>query len=147
VTLLFATQPDEAALLEQWVIDHIPHCRRGFGPAVMAGVVQSGALVAGVAFHDWQEEHLTLQVSMAADSPRWASAAVLKGLFRYAFVTAGANKLWAAIPHTNTRALRFNAGIGLKREGCLRHHFGHKSHAMIHSMMRAEWQRSRWFGE
>lgn len=147
MTLLFAAPGDEAALVEQWIIDRIPHCRRGFGPAVFAGVMQGGALVAGVAFHDWQDDHQTLQLSMAASSPRWASAGTMKTLFRYAFVTAGANKLWTAIPSGNERALRFNVGIGLKREGCLRHHFGHKSHAVIHSMMRAEWQRSRWFGE
>ena len=62
----------------------------------------------------------------------------------HVFITAGANKLWTAMPHTRERAIRFNLGIGMKREAVLRHHFGPKAHAVICSMMRDEWARSRW---
>jgi RimJ/RimL family protein N-acetyltransferase len=146
--LIFAATPDETQAVQEWVVSRIPHMHGGtFGQCVAAGVVRDGAMAAGVIFHDWQPEYRTLQLSMAADSPRWAAADVLRGLFRYAFATAGANKLWTATPHTNTRALRFNHGIGMKQEATLRHHFGPKSHAVICSKMRAEWERSRWFQE
>ena len=145
LVLIFATRPEDAVGLETWVVDLIPHMHGGtFGPCAMAGVLRRGELVAGVAFHDWQPEARTMQLSMAASSPVWATREVLAGLFRYAFETAGAHKLWTAIPHKNARALRFNAGIGMKREAVLRHHFGLKSHAVICSMMSDEWRRSRW---
>lgn len=146
--LLFARDENETRLVAEWIVARVPNMRGGgVGPCVAAGVVRDGCMVAGVAFHDWQPGYDTMQLSMAADSPRWASSAVLRGLFRYAFVTAGANKLWTATPHLNERALRFNIGLGMKREATLRHHFGAKSHAVVCSMLRAEWQRSRWFGE
>lgn len=145
--LVFAATPDENGLLERWIVDRIPHVHGSFGPCVTAGVVRSGRLVAGVAFHDWQPSCLTLQLSMAADTALWASRDVLAGLTRYAFVTCGANKLWTAIPHDEARTIRFNRGVGLKHEGTLRQHFGPKRHAVICSMTRAEWQRSRWFKE
>ena len=144
--LIFAATPEEAQAVEGWIVPRIPHMHGGsFGLCMAAGVVRRGVMVAGVVFHEWQPEYRTLQLSMAADSPRWATADVLGGLFRYAFVTAGANKLWTATPHTNTRALRFNHGIGMKQEATLRHHFGPKSHAVVCSMMAAEWQRYIWF--
>lgn len=145
---MFARDEIDAGLIVSWIAARITHVTGGdFGPCVAAGVVRDGCMVAGVAFHDWQPGCATMQLSMAADSPRWASGDVVRGLFRYAFETAGANKLWTATPHTNERALRFNIGIGMKREATLRHHFGAKSHAVVCSMLRAEWQRSRWFGE
>ena len=146
--LIFAATDEERALVAAWAAERIDAVRGGdFGPCQVAGVVVGGVLVAAVVFHDWQDNARTLQLSMAADSPRWASPDVLRGLFRYAFVRAGANKLWTATPHTNARAVRFNHGIGMKQEATLRHHFGPKSHAVICSMLAAEWQRSKWFKE
>jgi hypothetical protein len=144
--LIFAGTDEERALVVAWAAERIEAVRGSdFGPCQAAGVVVHGQMAAAVIFHDWQDGARTMQLSMAADSPRWAAPAVLRGLFRYAFVTAGANKLWTATPHTNARALRFNHGIGMKQEATLRHHFGPKSHAVICSMIAAEWQRSKWF--
>ncbi len=134
--------------MHDWIVSRVPHMHGGtFGQCAAAGVVVNGVMAAGVVFHEWQPEYRTMQLSMAADSPRWASPDVLRGLFRYAFVRAGVNKLWTCTPHTNTRALKFNLGIGMKQEAMLRHHFGPKSHAAICSMTAAEWQRSKWFQE
>lgn len=146
--LIFAETQKNTARVVQWMVARIPHMAGGdFGPCVAGGVVRDGAVVAAVAFHDWQGGYGTLQCSMAADTPRWATRGVLTALFHYAFVTAGANKLFTTTPHTNERALRFNAGIGMRREAVLRHQFGPKQHAVISSMMKSEWQRSRWMQE
>lgn len=146
--LVFAETPENTAAVVRWMTARIPHMHgETFGPCVAGGVVLDGSVVAGVAFHDWQAAYGTMQCSMAADTPRWAAPGVLKAMFHYAFVTAGANKLFTTIPHTNVRALRFNAGIGMRREAVLRHQFGPKQHAVIFSMMRAEWRRSRWVQE
>ena len=132
--------------LREWAGSRIPHVGRdGFDPgAQCAAVIRDGALAAVVLFHDWQPGARTLQCSMAADTPLWASREALRGLLAYAFVTAGASKLWTAMPHTSERAIRFNVGIGMRREAVLRHHFGPKVHAVICSMLRDEWARSRW---
>lgn len=144
--IIFARTPEERQALREWAGSRIPNVGKdGFDPgAQCAAVIRHGALAAVVLFHDWQPMARTLQCSMAADTPLWASHAALRGLFGYAFVTAGANKVWTAMPHTGERAIRFNVGIGMKREAVLRHHFGPKVHAVICSMMRDEWARSRW---
>jgi RimJ/RimL family protein N-acetyltransferase len=65
-------------------------------------------------------------------------------LRHYVFRQAGARKLWVAIPHKNERAIRFNRGIGMRQDGVLREHFGRGSHAVILSMLRKEYEHSRW---
>ena len=144
--LAFPKSPGEVEALAGWVASRIPHVGdAGFGPCAAVGVTLGGRLVAGVVFHDWQTGARTMQLSMAAVTPRWASRAVLTGLFFYAFGTAGAMKLWTATPHDAARVLKFNRGVGLKPEATLRHHFGPRRHAVISSMLRSEWERSRWF--
>ncbi len=144
--ILFARTDADKQALREWAGSRIPHVGRdGFDPgAQCAAVFRGERLAAVVLFHDWQPMARTLQCSMAADTPLWASRAVLRGLFGYAFVVAGANKLWTAMPHTNERAIRFNVGIGMKREAVLRHHFGPKVHAVICSTLRDAWARSPW---
>lgn len=144
--IIFARNDAERQALREWAGSRIPNVGKdGFDPgAQCAAVIRNGALAAAVLFHDWQPGARTMQCSMAADTPLWASREVLRGLFAYVFITAGANKLWTAMPHTRERAIRFNLGIGMKREAVLRHHFGPKAHAVICSMMRDEWARSRW---
>lgn len=132
------------AEVARWVAGHIPHMQGGdFGPCSAIGVVRGGALVAGIVYHDYQRGYETLQLSMAATSPRWASAGVLRGLLHYPFMQLGVNKLWTATPHTNERAIRFNKGVGFRQEGILRSHFGRGHHAVICGMLRVEYQR-RW---
>lgn len=145
--LLFASTPQETAALAAWAADRIEALAGGdFGPCQAAAVIRNGAVAAAVVFHDWQDRAQTLQLSMAADTPRWASREVIAGLYAYAFERAGANKLWTATPHTSERVLKFNRGVGMRQEATLRHHFGPKLHAVICSMTRAEYARSPWKG-
>lgn len=146
--IYYPANPAENSALAAWCADRIPHVRGGdFGPCQSVAVLQGNAVAAVVVFHDWQARFDTLQCSMAAETARWASRDVLRGLLGYVFRTARANKLWTAVPHDAERVLRFNRGIGLKPEGTLRSHFGHKRHAIISSMLRSEWERSRWYSE
>ncbi|MFC3231267.1 hypothetical protein ACFOGJ_28725 [Marinibaculum pumilum] len=145
--LVFAQGEAENRGLAAWTAARIDHVD-GFAPPCQCAAVTdaAGRVVAGIVFHDWQPAAGTLQLSMAAESPAWASRAVLAALFRYAFVTNGAAKLWTATPHRSERALRFNLGIGMRREAVLRHQFGPGRHAVICSMLAREWRRSRWNG-
>lgn len=143
--IYYPANPRENEALSAWCADRIPHVRGGhFGPCQAIAVLRGNSVSAVAVFHDWQPAFATLQASIASEAPRWASVDALRALLRYAFVTAKANKLWTAVPHDAARVLKFNAGLGLRPEATLRSHFGHKRHAVISSMMRSEWGRSRW---
>jgi len=140
---------DHSAALAAWAAGRIPHVGdAGFGPCTAIGVASGdGAddeLYAVAVFHEWMPTARTLQVSMAARSPKWATPGTIRALLAYAFRQARANKLWVAIPADNSRAIRFNIGIGMIREAVLRHHFAPGRHAVIMSMLATEYLASRW---
>lgn len=127
----------------EWVAHRIPHVNGiGFGACKAIGVVsQQGQLMAGVVFHDYQPTCGTIQLSCAAETPRWASRNIVREILAYPFVQVGLNKIWTATPHENERAIKFNKGIGFRPEATLRHQFGPKRHAVICSMLRHEYVR------
>lgn len=83
------------------------------------------------------------EISFAAVSPRWATRGMISSLLHIPFVQYKCRKVVTVIPSSNTRAIEFNKGIGLKWEASLRHHFARGVHAQVHGMMRSEWE-ARW---
>lgn len=131
----------EDAAVAEWVASRIPHLYGEFRDFAAIGVWDDAQLAAGVVYNDHQPEYGTLQLSMAADTPRWAQKGVIRALLHYPFEQVGVNKVWTATPHRNERAIRFNLGIGFTREATLRHHFGRKNHIVICSMLANEYRR------
>ena len=133
------------AEMVRWCGRRIPHVGEdGFVAAWAVGVIRRRDLAAVVVFHDWHPEAGTVQLSCAADTPLWASRRVVGAILGVAFrgtLGAAVNKVWTATPHENTRAIKFNEGIGMKREAVLRHHFGVKNHAVICSILAPEWRK------
>jgi RimJ/RimL family protein N-acetyltransferase len=107
-------------------------------------VVRDAGLAAVVVFHDWQADLGTVQLSAAADTPRWATRQVVGAILGAAFLGrlgAPVRRVWTATPSTNERAIRFNQGMGFTKEAVLRHHYAHKVHATICGMMDSEYRR------
>lgn len=128
-------------VVARWVKDHIEHMRSDFGPSSAIGVTdEQGQPLAGVVFHDYQPDYGTIQLSAAASSPRWASRRVIASILSYPFRQLGVHKVWTATQHTNTRAIRFNKGIGFVQEGVLRDHFGQSVHAVICRMLKQDYE-------
>lgn len=135
--------PNMTAGLAEWAAQRMPHVS-GFGPCWAISVVRREALAAVVVFHDYQPAGGTAQVSVAADSPLWASREVIRAILGAAFygrLGQPVRKVWSAMASGNARAIRFNLGIGFTREAVLRHHFAHGVHAVITSMMQREFAR------
>lgn len=140
VSLLYG----QNAPVAQWAADRIDHVssHRGFGPSSAIGVISdTGRLIAGVVYHDWQPEARSIQISMAADSPIWARREVIRDLLAYPFLQLECLRVWTAIPLDNWKAIRINEHIGLKREATLAWGFGRKRHAAIFRMLRPDFDR------
>lgn len=129
------------AAVGEWVARRIPHVTTPFVNFTAIGVSIDGKPVAGVVYSDYVEEFGTMQLSMAADTPRWAGKGVIRALLHYPFEQVGINKLWTSTLATNERALKFNKGVGFTREAILRHQFGRKNHAVICSMLANEYRK------
>jgi Acetyltransferases, including N-acetylases of ribosomal proteins len=132
---------DDSDAVASWVLARLPDVH-GFGQCVALGVAdKNGTLLMGIVFSDYQPQWGTMQLSIAADSPRWAHKGIIKQLLAYPFEQAGVQKLWAAHEHTNVRAQRLSKGLGFKHEGTLAQHFGPRKHAVISRMFREDYQR------
>ncbi len=116
----------------------------GFGLCQAIGVATGenpeDQLLAVCVYHDYHPEHKTCQVSIVSWSPKWAQRGVIKALLSVPFEQYGVNKLWSCTPHDNERALKFNKGIGFKREALLAHQFGKGRHAIITRMMASKYR-------
>lgn len=111
------------------------------GNYVGLGVIDdTGTLVAGVIYNEYQPQFGTIMVHLAADTPRWATHGVVKEILGYAFLEARLNKVWGSTPAHLLRVLRFNRGLGFKREAVVRNHYG-SQHAVVTGMLAHEYKR------
>lgn len=129
-------------LLIQWCADRIAHVPGPDGwyleRAYPLGIVDSARnILAVMVTHSFDREHGNAQISMAASSPRWATRAVIAKLLSYPFEWLGCQRITTLIPASNERAIRFNEGIGFKREGLARRGFGSED-CMILGLLKEE---------
>jgi len=141
---------DQGTGLAAWAAAKLPYVGpQGFGPCAAIGAASgpllSDQLLAVIVYHDYLPGIGTMQCSLVATSPKWATPGTIQAFLFYPFQQAGVRKLWVAIVHTNERAIRFGRGLGFKREATLRQHFSPRHHAVIMSMLAEEYQASRWF--
>lgn len=127
----------------RWVSAHIPHMQGAdFGPASAIGIVdENQSPMAGIVFHDYQPLYGTIQLSAAAESPRWATKKVIGAILGYPFLQLKVHKVWTATQHENLRAIKFNKGVGFTQEATLKDHFGAGRHAVICRMLFKDFER------
>lgn len=88
---------------------HAPH----FGNHRTAAVYDmSGSLSAGLVFHDWQPLTGTMEISIVATNPKWATRGVLTELGAYCFQTAGCQMIVARTDESNQRVRRLWKALG-----------------------------------
>ena len=105
---------DRQAELLTWAKDRMPLLNIE-GSAAGIGVEEKGLLLA-VAVFDRYRGH-DIEISFAADSPRWARRGVIRGIFHYPFVQLGCVRLTTITAENNTRARRLDEGLGFVLEG------------------------------
>ena len=129
-----------------WVAAHIPGFERGddFGPHSSLGIGRGGEIIAGAVYSDFQPCYRSVQFSMAATSPAWASRTTIRALLDYPFRQLGVGRLTTLTRCTNTRALRLNSGLGFVREGVIRQGFGDEDMIVV-GLLRNDAE--RWSGK
>ena len=146
---LFVPAETQKAALIGWAVRHLPRAGR-LTPEMSTpiGIVDGTGrrLLAVAIFHDYLREYdqIELTAVSVAHSAYWCRPEIIAGLLHYPFRQAEARKLVCHIEVGNAAAERFAAGAGLTKEAVLRHHFAHKHHAGVWSMMAGEYDRSRW---
>lgn len=90
--------------LADWAAARIEGCERGFGECQALGVAHKDALIAVVVFHNWHPEAGVIEISAAAESPRWFSRSVANVALGYAYDGLGCQMVVARQDPDNDRA-------------------------------------------
>lgn len=84
-----------------------------YGPAAGIGIADdTGRIVAGAVYHDYDPDAGVIEVSMAADVKRWLNRAVLFGLLAYPFLQLRCQMLLARTRADNGRVRRIFRALG-----------------------------------
>lgn len=102
--------------LLRWAQDRMPLLNiEGHAAAIGVEDRKEDNIIA-VAVFDRYRGH-DVEISFAADSPRWAQRGVIRGIFHYPFVQLGCVRLTTITAENNTRARRLDEGLGFVLEG------------------------------
>ena len=131
-----------------WVSERIPHMRgEPFGPcAAIAVLGDDGRMLGGVVYHNYRPRFRDIEMSAAADSKRWLTKEVLRGIFRYPFVQLQVRRVTMITGQRNDEARKLLRGLGFKQEGVIRRGLGNQD-ALVFGFMASEWRRSKFFEE
>ena len=124
------------AVIAAWVGSRIGIA--DFGPSAAIGIAEGGRLIAGVVYSAWRPAPGSLEMSIAALTPRWCSRGVLAALFGYPFGQLGAGRAQATIRRGNRSARRFVERLGFRYEGMARAAWPTGEDAAVYAMLRHE---------
>lgn len=126
--------------IADWVAERIPEASE-FGACTAIGVATPASLVAGLVYHDYHRDAGNLQLTMAADSPVWATRPIIAGLLHYPFRQLGCWSVHALVRPDNGHALKTFKHVGLRKKTVIPHAFGKKAHAVFCQMTLPEFSR------
>lgn len=85
VWLHHAQQPDDYAALCRYISQRIWGKPRDFPLGTGLAVLDGGGLAAGLVYYDYDKDAGVIQISGAAETPRWLTRPVLFEMFSYPF--------------------------------------------------------------
>lgn len=126
-----------------WALKRLPYAIRA-ETAWPVGIVRDGTLAAVVIYHELRD--VNIEMSIVADTPRWASRQTVAFLLGFPFWSWGVRRVTALIERKNKRSRKLVEGVGFKLEGAMRDAFPGDD-AMVYGLTRRVWSRSRWYAE
>ncbi|RAK51194.1 hypothetical protein DJ017_19745 [Phenylobacterium soli] len=116
-----------------------------FGLCQAIGVLdRNNVLIAGVVYHNWDPDCQSIELSFAADTPKWLHPSLIRDLMGYVYDTLGCNRAMAVVEMTNAPSRTFVERFGFRREGVATDGFGPGKNAVIYRLLKREWQQTRW---
>jgi RimJ/RimL family protein N-acetyltransferase len=132
--------------IAQWVALQLDI--RNYDPCVAMGVALNGKIVAGALYnnfhYDSKNRPMTIEISFATIDKRWASRAIIGGLLSYPFDQLKLVRVQSTVSKRNKSVRLFLERLGFKLEGVGRAAWPHGGDACMYSMLRNEFNASKW---
>jgi L-amino acid N-acyltransferase YncA len=132
-------------LMMQWAIAKIP----GGTPMKQSqdwqviGLADETRLRCVALYHDFRDN--SIEMSIAADTPKWASRGNIRAFLHYPFCQLGVGHVRAVIRVDNKRSRKMVERLGFKLEGVLRHAAKDGKNLILYGMIRKE--ANRWLND
>lgn len=115
MNILFATskEPEANQAFGQWAALRIFQNGGSFAPPFSTmGVFDGGNLIAVIVFHNYSSEHGVIEISGAADTPRWLTRQVLYQMFAFPFLMLGCQMITMRVDPADKRLRRILTAYG-----------------------------------
>lgn len=133
------------AEVRDWVSSRCALVHFGFDAQSRAiGVLLNNELVAGFVYSDYQPNFRTIEMSIAADSSKWASKRVIYELLAYPFIGCDCQRITVTTAETNHKALRLATGVGFVQEAVVERAYGKNENAVLLRLFKEEWQAGKY---
>lgn len=108
------TSPKMYAKLCEFVSLRVWGTANDFGRGTALGVADGKRIISALIYHDYQPMAEVVQISGAADSPRWLTKPILWQMFDYPFNQMGCQAVVMRVDETNKRLKRILKAYGFK---------------------------------
>lgn len=102
----------------EWVRERLDPPIEDWGKYTAIGVALENELIAGIVFNNFR--YPSIEMSIAAATPRWCSRRNLAAIFAYPFWQLGCRRAGAVTQITNQPVRAFLCRIGFRKEGVCR---------------------------
>ena len=119
----------------EWVKERVKYSGNGWKDYTAIGVMDKEVMVAGVVYHDYHGH--SIQMSIATETPKWASRRIIGLLFDYPFRQLGCVRVTALTSPDNHASRNMLWRLGFKREGRVRKGYG-TTDTLIYGLLREE---------
>lgn len=101
-------------IVAPFVAQLIPHCQRGFGPNAKAiGIIEDGALIAGLVYYNYDPESEIIEIAGAAlPGKYWMTRGTLVRMYGYPFLQVKCQMVVNRVPADDERQLWMLARFG-----------------------------------
>ena len=128
---------DHSDFVVKWLTERVDYCSEGFGKCVTMGFVEGDKMVAGVVFSEYRPDSKDIRISIATDTPKWATKRVIREILSYPFKQLECGRLTAVVAKRNKKCRKMLKRLGFVEEGNVRKGFV-KDDAIIYGMLREE---------
>lgn len=108
-----------------------------------AAVIRDRRVAALVVYSGYQRRYRAIEMSIIADSPRWATRPIIWALFTYPFEQLQLQRVSSAIRADNVRSIKLCEGLGFRQEGRIRLGYG-DCDALVYGLLADEWRGGRY---
>lgn len=133
----------ENELVARWVASQRPfNPEMGWGNYKAIGWVEDGVLIAGTVFNNWDTKAGIIEMSTAAQSPRWMTRPVLNTMFQYVFEACACQMVVMRVSDKNTQMCTIARRFGFA-DALIRRLYGKDEDGHVFTLTKEEWAAHR----